>query len=260
MTVYAVREGGLGNQLFQLAAAIGLAPDGDGRLLRPVHRFLLDIEDVAPKLVPRIVRDDLRMVRSIPPSLRYRQAIRELHGAFAPRPNFSRRPHLIEGYFQHPDWYTAALPRIVDGLLDAAPRGFAAAPDRPPVVNVRGGDYAHHGWLLPASYYVRAAQAAAIDEAITISDDAAHGELIAATLTAAGRPAAPPQPSMPISDFWALAATPTVVMANSTFTWWAMHVGDELYRRAGLTRTVVFPSEWLKGAGVDLCDPGWLAI
>ena len=260
MTVYAIREGGLGNQLFQLAAAIGLAGDGDGRLLLPEREYLLDIEELAPGLLPRIRRDDRRMARSIPPSLRYPQPVAELPGAFAPRPNFSRRPCLISGFFQHPDWYAAALPGIVDRLLVAAPPGLAARADAPPVVNVRGGDYAELGWILPASFYTAAAGVAKLDGAITIADDLARGGVIAAALATAGTPVEPPAPSVPIRDFWTLAAAPTVVMANSTFTWWAMHVGDELYRRAGLQRTVVFPQQWLLGEGAVLCAPGWHSL
>lgn len=259
MTVYAVREGGLGNQLFQLAAAIGLAGGGDGRLLPPERRFALDVEELAPRLLPRITRVDRQMVRSIPPSLQYVEP-RSLSAAFAPRPHFTRRPCLITGYFQHPDWYSAALPTIVDGLLAAAPRGTSATPSAPPVVNVRGGDYHHHGWVLPTSFYVAAAREVPLASAITIADDPERGAMIAAVLTATGVEVTPPQPTTPISDFWRLATAPVVVMSNSTFTWWAVHVGDELYRRAGLPRTVVFPRQWLNGEGAPLCAPTWIAV
>ncbi len=259
MTVYAVRQGGLGNQLFQLAAAIGLAGDGDGRLLPPQRRFLLDVEELAPGLVPGITRPDRQMVRSIPPSLQYVEP-HSLAGAFAPRPHFTRRPCLISGYFQHPDWYSAALPTLVDRLLAAAPPGTMAMPTAPPVVNVRGGDYHHHGWVLPTSFYVDAARVVPLAGAVAIADDPDRGAMIATVLTATGTEVRPPQPSTPIGDFWMLATAPVVVMANSTFTWWAVHVGDELYRRAGLQRTVVFPGQWLHGEGAPLCAPTWIAV
>ena len=64
-----------------------------------------------------------------------------------------------------------------------------------------------------------------------------------------------------VDDFWRIAVAPHVVMANSTFCWWAAQVGDELYRRARLPRTVVAPGEWLGGGlGPALVEADWIAL
>lgn len=260
MTVYVDRNGGFGNQLFQLAAAIGLDEHGDGRLLlRPGEQPLL--WHIGRSLMtPEITADDHRAAANVPPEQRYRQPERLVSDAFQPPPNFSPRPRRIAGYFQHPDWYTAALPRIVDAILADAPPSVVAAPNRRAVVHVRGADYGPLGWMLPHSYYVAARGVAPFERAITITGDDDRGSIVAGVLTAAGTDVAAPTLSNPVNDFWTLVAAPTLVMSNSTFAWWAAHAGDELYRRAGLRRTVVFPKQWILGEGAVLCAPGWVAV
>ena len=262
MTTYALRLGGLGNQLFQLAAAIGLDPAGDGRLIRDrdqQHAF--DVEDLAPGLFAACADDEVSAVLQLGADDRFQQPLRDLPAAFAPAPGWDSPPVLLSGYFQHPDWYRVALAKVVDGLIAAAPAGLSDRLGGRPAVYVRGGDYIRLGRELSLQFYVRAAKAMTLDDAVVVSADAERGAVVATVLTVAGHRTSPPlRRSTALDDFWALATAPSVIMANSTFAWWAVQVGDELYRRAGRSRVVAAPKEWILGHGTELLESRWLAV
>lgn len=282
MTVYAVRAGGLGNQLFQLAAAISSDPAGEGRLL-PGSRYdnHLHLEELAPGLAtPVSMRERLGLGRvTDEPSWwqwpahkalgvrrhllgprTYRHHLPPPWGAYEPRREWERPPLVLIGFFQHPDWYRASLPRMVEGLLAAAPADLHERLDGPPAVAVRGGDYYSHRWTLRDEYYTRAVGQYPLSGAQVIGDDARRTGEVAALVGALGCRAEVVAGSA-IDDFWRIVAAPQVVMANSTFCWWAVQVGDELYRRAGRARTVVAPRDWLgNGLGPELVEPHWCAV
>jgi len=262
MTTYALRLGGLGNQLFQLAAAIGLDPHGDGRLIRDrPDQHPLDIEVLAPGLVAIVTGEDEAAALAVDSPDRYQQPLRELAAAYAPAPEWHSPPVLLSGYFQHPDWYRGALAKVVDGIIAGAPADMAKRLGGRAVVCVRGGDYVRLGRGLPLQFYVHAAKALSLDDAVVVTDDAERGAVVATVLNVAGhRTFLPRQRRTAIDDFWTIASAPMVVMANSTFSWWAAQVGDELYRRAGLTRTVVAPKGWILGHGTELLEDRWIAV
>ena len=262
MTTYAIRVGGLGNQLFQLAAARALDPDGDGRLVLGTPNGQTAVEELAPALAPALGADELQRVASVPADLRCSQPLGELPAAFVPRPTFNRRPVVLKGYFQHPDWYTDSLASMVDDLLAAAPPDIAQrvlAGGRS-VVSVRGSDYLSLDRHLAPGYYVAAMNAISPEAATVASEDLDRAQIIAGVLSVIGWNVAPPSAASAVDDFWSIAVAPMVVMANSTFCWWATQVGDELYRRLGRPRTVVAPAEWIRGHGRELLAREWIAI
>ena len=63
-----------------------------------------------------------------------------------------------------------------------------------------------------------------------------------------------------VNDFWVLAGAANVVMANSTFCWWATRVGDALRAALDGPRTVVCPRSWLAGVPHRMIEPDWTAI
>lgn len=286
MTVYVVRQGGLGNQLFQLAAAMSLDDGGGGCFLPGDRNSQLSIEELAPNLtrafgwrdrwkvgepspspnpVQRVVekagRHRMLRARQRVGRETFRQNLDHFSGAFVPRDPSLTRPEVLVGYFQHPDWYTASVPTLVDRLLAAAPKRFAIDWEGPTVLNVRGGDYETLGWSLPDAYYLAAVSELAPRSISVVSDDSARGEQLAALLVEAGWVVEPARSGTDaIDDFWTIAAAPSVIMSNSTFSWWAVVVGDELHRRRGVRRAVVAPASWIKGHGGVLLRPEWRAL
>ncbi|MEI7547322.1 MAG: hypothetical protein WCK21_04605 [Actinomycetota bacterium] len=282
MTTYVERKGGLGNQLFQLAAAMSLDKAGDGRLLPGWPSMQLSIEELAPGLLPpirrrdrwvlgrpfprpntwqRVVQRGLRVIRRRVERRTISQKLSHLSVAFAAREDSLPRPKLLSGYFQHPDWFTESLPRLVESLLAAAPDGLAVDVQGPTVVCVRGGDYVSLGWALSDTYYVAATGEFAPRSVRVVTDDAARGQEVADLLTTAGWVVEPFRAGAnAVDDFWTIVAAPSVIMANSTFNWWAVVVGDELHRRLGNSRSVVAPASWINGHGTALLRTTWRAV
>lgn len=281
MTVYAVRAGGLGNQLFQLAAAIAFDAEGDGRLLPAPGGHQLSVEELAPGLNPHVsLRERVRLGRvfgdepawwrwpahkALGP-LRHRLGPRTyrahapgLPGAYEPRRPSEPTPLVLIGYFQHPDFYRAVLPRLLDALIAAAPTGMVPRPGGHAAVVVRAGDYRVHRWVLADEYYTAALRAHPLATADVVGEEPQRCAEVAQLLHAGGC-AAELATGSAVEDFWRIATAPHVVMANSTFCWWAVQVGDEMYRRGGLRRTVVVPGEWLgNGLGDRLVEADWIA-
>ncbi|WP_298745172.1 alpha-1,2-fucosyltransferase [uncultured Microbacterium sp.] len=107
------------------------------------------------------------------------------------------------------------------------------------VVNVRRGDYYEHDFLqaaygLDIEGYVGAslralrAQGVPADEIVIVSDDLDWClQHLPAVVDLPLRPLA--QRSSPLDDLAALAAARTVILANSTFSFWGAHIGAALH-------------------------------
>ena len=186
-------RGGLGNQLFQYAAGLGIAR-ARGVELRfdpwalPDHERWLpglvgdDYRDATPAQLARVGvlhtgrrgRDEL--ARTL--GMRAMTIARSVRGRSAPRqppPHSLERvgvydptllgvdlPVYLEGYFQTDRWFTAVADHVARRLRPCLPTVGPllppAAPDGAPTVAVsfRRGDYVRQGWELPLSYYEHA--------------------------------------------------------------------------------------------------------
>ncbi len=280
--VYVALRGGLGNQLFQYAAAAGLAgPDGV-RVLSTGPTAHLSLAELAPTLpVAATMGDRLRLgiafgggnlasrvgQRLLRPMVARARARtlrqgEELADAFAPPPADIGRVRVLHGYFHHPDWFAGSLVPLAERLLLDAPHGWSIASDDTVLLVVRGGDYRTAGWAVDLSYYERALrQLGSPTNVHLISDDAEFAGELAQRLDTQGVQCSPrPGGGSAVDDFWAIAAARTVVMSNSTFCWWATAVGDVAVERAGGTRTVLMPRGWVQGHGDELARPGWHAV
>lgn len=281
---YVILEGGLGNQLFEFAAAASQVGVDHVRVLEERPTPTITLTQMVPGLVKPLSRLDrvrlgmvgggangLRRVahRALRP-VRAAVARRTLHPggdidtAFLPRPRGLAPPLVFDGYFQHPDWYSTALPELADRLLGVAPAEFAstAGVGDDVVVVVRGGDYITLGWQLPVHFYERAM--AKFGEPATfrvITDDPVRGDVVAEALQRVGWTRAhSPRHADAVTDFWAIAGARKVVIANSTFSWWAAVVGDRVLGPTSPGRVVVFPDGWILGRGVDLAHAHWRRV
>jgi len=273
--VFVRLTGGVGNQLFQVAAGAGIGGLRHVRVLPARRNGQLSLADLAPGLVApagsfegRIVRGVLARgalpegstpaVRPLATALR-RRTVRQgtdLSDAFLPRPSTPSRVRLLDGYFQHPTWFGPGLDEVTAGLAAAIP-----AKDRHgTVVHARGGDYADLGWALADNYYRHAIAALGAPGALhVVSDDAALANRIVLLAGEIGWGATASTGSA-VDDFWAIASATNLVMSNSSFSWWAATVGDLLAQRRGARRTVTFPRGWVNGHGDVLCSAHWRAI
>jgi hypothetical protein len=280
--------GGLGNQLFQYAAARALSIREGRRLVlawfgpdNGERRYFLDqFRLPVPPEVSLAGADALRRLWSDLPRWRKRllrrglwpghQYLRERKGGgFHPLAAWGRTVFL-DGYFQSWRHFDDCAGRIRDELAIAADLGERnraelrrIACENAVAIHVRRGDYVRlplHG-VLPLDYY-RAALArlgSALDGArlYVFSDDPAwvraHLDL--------GRPFEPVDhngPDAPVGDLALMAACRHFIIANSTLSWWGAWLAAHPGKR------VIAPRRWFAGPVApetsDLCPPAWLRL
>jgi hypothetical protein len=232
--------GGLGNQLFQLSAALVYArrwgwpvvpvTGGLGTYARPHEATSL-----------RLVQAE-RLLTAQPPSKSLAWAVaRTRAGRWLPwlgvnDRNFAevcrgprqRRPlALMDGYFQR--GWTQDL--LTQALALMKVRAAAPVPRLPYdcIIHVRGTDFLglqSHGFLQPDYYANAVAQAKGAGHRRfgVVTDDAAHGARLAAHIGEAHPDVMLqvfPVASDPLHDFEVIRTAPARIMGNSTFAWWA---------------------------------------
>ena len=278
-------RGGAGNQLFQYAAALSMAPKARVAAIRSITNNQLSIEALLPgelrfvddpcrSVLDRLIQDYGRwrpLRRPFLPLLRRlrRRTIYSqrgaVHLAYEARPRRVRIPQLLDGYFQHPSWIAAGRPQVVDELLSHAPSTLPTWLTAAPYAAVcsRRGDFNDLGMAVHPGYFEAAL--AYIDPAlplVLIGDDREHLRHWTRDLAAIGRTVIEPpvlDRDVAVNDFWLVVAAHSVVMANSTFNWWATTVGDHCH--AGRDdRVVCCPAQWVGGFGTALRDTKWLPV
>lgn len=267
--VSVILRGGFGNQLFQYAAALDAATRrGDEAPL--VLSYGNEWGDDHPTLggvLPVSVAYPDRMLRSTIPGICVREtwkdrvsiALASAFGAvrgtvvwrqrdpFAPDLPPQDRPVVLDGWFQHPRWWSGSWRTVAEELAAVAPKALLESNHRGlPAVHLRRGDYLRSGWELHARTYREAfGRLGWRDrEVLVIAGDAESRAFITPILGEFGCiPTSPPaltgNPN--IDDFWNLAGAGELVIANSSYSWWAAAAG----RALGATEAVIFPAPWL---------------
>lgn len=261
--------GGLGNQLFQLAAAQALRQRSGAELL-------IDTQGLARYQVPR--KFDLPRIIALPDWCRVdtqsgqRRAVAgrllgwrigRLPGLGTNDGNFRQRLEhpgttvWMDGYFQRQwsdDAFDAARAEIQRSLLPALKE--AAAIDADAVMHIRGGDFlasAEHR-VVDADYYRRAldelrARLPQLRSVHVVTDDAGHAGPLVEQLRQAHADITFRIPAQGASDWLAdfslLMHAPARIIGNSTFSWWAAALDE----RRGPT---VSPDQWTRGLRRDL--------
>jgi hypothetical protein len=277
--------GGLGNQLFQLAAGHAVQL-GTGLRLRMIANELysgmglVEFEDVFAEFLPSSDWSDRQLATllgRIPwapqtaTAALARDTVARIAGykrlapsPFAgqlPRIQHGRRGVLLDGYFQHPDWYEPGIGFVLDRLVGWA-QGQADFSHRlsPNVatVFVRRGDYPL-SWRLNDAYY-----AAAIESVVqrgaaefeVISADPSAVEDIRLIVNALGQSLPVRwQARPPLADLLASTGTRFTILANSTFAWWAARLADTLF--PGRERIVIGPDPWMTDVSAQLIRLPW---
>jgi hypothetical protein len=290
-------QGGLGNQLFQYAAGLGIAA-GTGARLTFDPSGVDDREHWLPALVGDDYREATRaellrvgVAHSASPT--FDAVTRRLLG---PALDAGRRvrgrtarvvrpaalvdvavydeavlavdlPVYLDGWFQTERWFTHVADHIAARLLGRLPEasrpGLRAA--GPTVaVSFRRGDYVRWGWQLPLGYYEHAlalvAERVPGAQFVLLGDDP---EFLAFAIPWVARfgPAVSAYDSGAdeLGHLALAAACDHAVIANSSFAWWGAWLGDHAPGRAP-DRLVVAPADYPARFGADVLASGWLSV
>jgi hypothetical protein len=171
-------------------------------------------------------------------------------------------PVLLDAYFQDPYWYETGAQQVVERLMYAAEGLLISSLDVDrTAVFIRHGDYPN-AWRLPDSYYREAVQRAlrgGASQFDVISSDAAAVPLFERLVRQLDSVAVVEwQPRAPLDDLVFGARHTSVILANSTFAWWAARLGEA----AGYTLSdrVFGPRPWLPGHDTRLLRDSWRVV
>jgi hypothetical protein len=275
--------GGIGNQLFQYYAGRYLAERNRTELtldfgnhgvagtrhfgtLRdldfgtPIVELVRDVSSISEitwRVHQKIARD-LPLIGKL--STRYLGIYQSNVVGFDPALNSLHTPIKIRGYFQtwryfesldtkfsetpnlknSTEWYRSTLEQI--------------QLTQPIAIHIRRGDYEKHRktfGVLNEDYYEKALDSLDISSSekkiYVFSDDLEKAKAILSKLDRDFTYVAPPIDSHPMESLLLMSKSSSLVMANSSFSWWAGKFGDP-------NRQIIAPSNWFRG----LQDPSEL--
>lgn len=286
VTVYL--QGGLGNQLFQLAAGwvaasrskcplildLAFFDGGSFAARRPLHEVVdiaalpLDVEIVTKRLpagVARIGTSFLWRTRQVN-TLRKFIVSREI--GFDDAPLARAMPgSRMWGYFQSELFVAEARrrgfpPQLPLKLTTQVPSGLLEALKCEPIVaiHVRGGDFHKHDGLqgtLPNHYYQRAMRIVEsrqkVREVWIFGNDVEANLRVASALDYPWTPASCIfEDQQDIHDYLLMRNARSVILSNSTFGWWAA-------RDDPTPACVTYPVPWNKHRSPsEIAPPSWI--
>ena len=258
-----VLEGGLGNQLFQFAYALGRTGTpavldnrrrvqwgeplrgvlGDGSW-RPVSQAELLALGQCPRL-PRGQRTAIRLWDRFLGFLGEDYHFVAPDAVSEPEPAVGRR--LLEGYFQHEAFVDPVRDLLIDSFVPDLTTRHSALPEGSLDVAISfrlGDDYRVAEMVLPDAYYANALQALTRDGDWTLHVCADEGDAAAELLARvgyAGRVVDHSDEDV-VEQLRVLASARRLAISNSTFAWWGAWIGDSIHHA---TREVFAPDSWL---------------
>jgi hypothetical protein len=286
-TIAVELHGGLGNQLFQAAAAlaigwrIGAEVQFDLSRFRPgtkrryeLGRFAHGAEELS---APGWLRPGQKLLKAMglgrkrAPLGFARPLVQEGHFHFDPRFETISGSAYLRGLFQSPLYfgpYAHEFRRIfaLEPHVSAKARELAASlSPRTLAIHIRAGDYQdpkfadiHH--VLTPDYYLRAIERvsaeAQFDQVIVMSDS---NEAIPSRLPL-GLPYGIVSSTSALDDLFLMSHARHNIIANSTFSWWGAWLGNPE------GRVVVAPQQWFappyqaKVSTKDLFPPHWRMV
>lgn len=273
--------GGLGNQMFQYAGALGVAERQGRALLLDVSAFEAykawpyqldclkvpqDLYTGAPLAGPVSASLPARVIRKLKGGSSFREGVyREPHFHFDPSVfSLTGDEILLDGYFQSPRYFEGAEALLRERFQPKAPltdlaAGWAARIAASPCsvsLHVRRGDY-----LTAAASAVHAAlDRGYYDRAVALMQDLAGPEaefflfsdepdFIAEAF--AGLPRAHvvrSDPSAPWEDMFLMARCRHNITANSSYSWWGAWLNPAADKR------VIAPARWFTPDKLATCN------
>lgn len=233
-------QGGLGNQIFQYAAALAVRTVmEDSRIL-----FLTSENKHSTQNYFHLFRSGSQLREPIPIGNRYFQG--DAFEAWNPKAYAKYKEIFLYGYFQFIPAIYPIIPQIqrefgITYKIDAA------------FIHVRRGDYLEHPtlhWVQPASYYEEGMKRIGAERWLLFSDDLDWCRQ---------------QPCFQRSDLTFVEEKDEVeclrmmagckqgaLISNSTFSYWGAMLGD--------LDCVVYPKKWYGDASPILFPEGWMEL
>lgn len=258
--------GGVGNQLFQYAAGMGLSqrtgasvvvdrsnveglclpdllPEGTVEVASLAERRRFGMSNGAD---PMSTRAAMLLWRTALERSRRLTVVLESKSGGAEVPTQIAHRCLLVGWFMNPDWFGSsreAVASLVRRRLETHPAYTAARSSGAAVVSFRRGDFVRWGLDLSLDYYERSLKhlRGATGPVWLVGDDQLFLEFASRWFADRGVTISPLpafEGSAGITDLALLAGAQTVVMSNSTFCWWGVSAGDTAGHAA---RTIVLP-------------------
>ncbi len=288
-SVTVVLRGGLGNQIFQYAAAWGLVGRGRADAIRVLsygsewgdeHPDLSSLLGIAIEYPHRGYRTRLPGVAAHESwkdtiSAAASTVIARFTGTrlikqrdpFGARDVGPARHYVLDGFFQHRDWWSESWPWVADVINSRAPKQLEYARSRrKSAMKVRRSDYVGRGIVLTDDFYRRAIRELGMDglDVVLVCEDEACLPHFKAMLAETGCTASTPEAwtgNPNFDDFWNLAAAPTQILANSSYCWWAAAAAQVAMSDTRVAYPVPWlPNEWSEGPLPDMGLPGWTAV
>jgi hypothetical protein len=249
--IYLRLSGGLGNQLYQIAAASlishsAVKPRGVIPLIDGLTKYKQPRQPDSIKILE--INEWLLQPQSFNKNIWTRLAIDVRAGRWLPFWGISDRNfwkinlhniknnYILDGYFQH-GWTQAKFSRALN-KMPVAPISISAKNRiaiNEVIIHIRGGDFLHlpRFQIVDAQFYIRAVHQAkehGFNRFAVISDDPAYANTICSEI----RRSVPridirliPQGETTLIDFDTLRSASARIIGNSTFAWWASAFGSK---------------------------------
>lgn len=271
-------NGGLGNQLFQLAYAnyyaqvrhekVILVPQNVYESNREflLNIFLENFPDLEIGRIPIGWSIPNNIIRRFPNSVTKLKTIHSInpffeHPSAYSVDNLTNKPVQF-GYFQNKDLLERSNRNLASVFFEALDRNYPDSSLKGKfILHIRGGDLLRYGssmGVLDADFYSRAIEKLDIEysQCIVLTDDLKHAKSISERIgitTIIG-----PKDLDVLESFALMAFSRKLVCANSTFSWWA----GVISRNQG--GTVYYPKPWFlnwhEDPGNSFDYPGFVAI
>jgi len=251
-------KGGLGNQMFTIAAAYGKSLDLNTTIA--INYGLQHYGGANQGQPPTDYKDTL--FKNIPVTEEMPAALfLERDWVYAPIPDNDNM--IIEGYFQcekhfekHAD-KVKALWHIPDNVKEKIDKVITKIPKKILGIHVRLGDFLHYRdahLICTREYYLNALKQFNLDDytVIVCTDDPENYQKYISIDNAILC-----NSSSELEDLYLLSQSDSLIMSNSTFSWWASYLGKAKEK-------VCAPSKWFGPAGPrnykDIYRDSWTVI
>lgn len=260
--LYLRLAGGLGNQLYQLAAASLLSQTTGVRVVPLLEGLIRYQEPRAPDSIELLQPSGwLRTSSSEVPAIWNGLALRARAGRWMPLIGVSDhnfwpmviagggKNRILDGYFQQ-GWTAETFSRAID-QMQAHPISIAAAARISAdevVIHIRGGDFLKlpQYQVVDSEFYVRAAQQAmkrGLNRFAIMSDDQPYAQAICEQIRkhlSRVHIRLIPKDANTLQDFDTLRAATARIIGNSTFSWWATVYGAPLAPTWSPTKLTIY--------------------
>jgi hypothetical protein len=237
-------QGGLGNQLFQYAAGKKIKNENTNCNIDYYFHNYFSWSDFSVNLDYYLNIKNIKKISSIKDRLFHQ--INDCLFSYKIKEDFTnpidfhkipkRNFYTLQGYFQNYTWYANVLDEVCDEiLLKSKNEIFDKFSDTELVIAFRRSDYIKFGWEINIDYYYEALNILNKnkEKKITIvSEDSQFNDLMYNKLKSEGYSLSPIKKILnfprSVIDFTTLIKSKNLIMANSSFSWWAASIRSKM--------------------------------